>query len=158
MTVEPQAWPEGLKYFKATEFRDWAEWMDHTFLRTLDKYRHELQMPIMISPHRDSLGRKAGKPTSEHYFDGSRYLRVADVMPHTRGRSFDREEMAYAVELAKTMFSGVGLYPYWSPYAGLHLDLRPGKQKTWAMIPGNTGQVEITLAEGWKHYKDSRVA
>lgn len=130
--------------------------MDHEFLFRLDEYRDRLGMVVSVSPAPGALGRETGSKTSQHYFDGTRYLRVADVMPHKKGGiALDHGEMLYAVELAREVgFTGIGLYPYWHPFPGLHLDMRDGPLKTWAMIPSPSGkQVEISMAEGWTHYR-----
>lgn len=154
MILPPQAWPDTLRHFGPNEFCEWAPFMDHNFLSRLDQYRQKLGMPIMISPVNGALGRRNGKPTSQHYFDGTRYLRVADIMPYGRGgRPLDKEEMEYAVELARQLeFTGIGLYPAWMPYPGLHLDMRPGTLRTWGMLPIDGEQTLVSMAQAWRNW------
>lgn len=159
--IEAQPWPDTLRYFSALEFGRWAPYMDHEFLFRLDELRDRTGWRIMISPVNGSLGRTPkefpeGSKTSQHYFDGTRYLRVADTQPHkSGGHPLDRDEMQYFTEIAKQIgFTGIGIYPHHKPFAGVHLDMRPGPIKTWGMLPigVNDKQVEVSIAQAWRNW------
>lgn len=153
-----------LEYFSKTEFREWADWMAPSFLELLDELRRETGHRIKISPAKGALGRTYGSKTSQHYWDKNRprLLKVADVMPYkSYGRvksSLSRQEMEDFVDAAMDLgFTGIGVYPRWKPYAGVHLDCRPQKMPgyiaTWAGFPQKHGpQLYVALNEAWKYY------
>ena len=121
-----------LKHFSAIEFRQWWPLMDDELLRKLDAFREALAKPVMISPAPGSLGRLTGSTTSMHYAGGG-VVRAADVMLP------EGPDLRTAYLVARDVgFTGIGLYPFWQPYPGLHLDVRPdrtaGDPATWSRL------------------------
>ena len=119
-----------LQYFQPSEFGVWWPMMDDRLLILLDRFRERLGRPVMISPAEGSLGRLTGSRTSMHYAGGG-VVRAADVMLP------EGPDLQTAYLVAREVgFTGIGLYPFWKPYPGLHLDVRPdrtaGNPATWS--------------------------
>ena len=142
-------------WFARDEFGEWAYMMHPALLFALDVLRDELNAPVVTSPAKGALGRRMGMSTSLHNVDFHGMVYAADVLlPLSFGvdQGFDA-----ARELR--LFSGIGVYPFWKPRAGLHLDVRhlsplnpskgatPRTPATWGGVPGAGGrQVYISAA------------
>lgn len=131
-----------LRWFDPREFRGWGDSMDPELLRKLDRFRDELGWPVRISPAGGALGRTLGwDDTSQHNVDRWGEVRAVDVMPIPEdGRGMSRAEADFAIGVAKGVgFTGIGVYPGWEPYPGLHLDTRedrgPGNPALWGGVP-----------------------
>jgi len=140
-----------LRHFDPNEFGKWGPWMSERLLEALDEFRHALMAPVMISPADGSLGRFAGDSGSQHNIDKWDEVRAADVMA-------PRTDVLRAYEVARElgMFSGIGLYPHWRPYPGLHLDVResatPEGPALWGAIKNECGrQVYVPLDVAKRH-------
>ena len=134
--VQQSALPE-LRNFSPKEFGIWWALMNPDLLTRLDDFRDRLGFPVSISTAPGAIGRHTGNPSSQHHVTRGKIAAV-DVMPHwplggTKGEL--RQAYNLAVELG---FTGVGLYPDWSPRPGLHLDVRDDRQAgnpaTWSGI------------------------
>ena len=142
-----------LKHFKASEFGVWWLVLDNKLLLGLDKLRELWGHPIMISPAPGSLGREGGSEKSQHYPDLNGVVRAADIMPTINGRGLNASELTQFYNLVRSMnwFSGVGVYPDWKPYPGLHLDTRTDRMADnpakWAGIQTASGQKYIGVEE-----------
>lgn len=133
---------DGLRYFQASEFGAWWPYMDAGFLRALDEFRHRLGYRIMISPAPGSLGRVTGSTTSQHHVSHGA-VKAADIMPfkvirgQRMGLALDELQRAFNIAVG-VGFTGIGVYPDWSPYPGMHVDLRadraPGEPATWSRV------------------------
>lgn len=67
-------------------------------------------------------------------------------------------DYGFDVARALRLFSGIGVYPFWRPRAGLHLDVRhlsprnptkgatPREPATWGGVPGVGGRQEYISA------------
>lgn len=158
-----------LKHFKPAEFRIWAARMHPVFLLALDNIRDVSEIPIMISPAAGALGRTEGSKTSQHYIKGPKtILKVSDVMPYKVTESGSKqavtlEEMMLLIDIAKELgMTGIGIYPRWKPYPGLHLDMREPKTEghiaTWAGLPVKTSdgikQKYFSMKTGITHFYD----
>jgi hypothetical protein len=150
-----------LYYFQRDEFdrdgRNWMASMDKRLLVLLDVFRHMWGQPIALSPHRRALGRPGWpNPNSDHYYsEPSGIIYAADVLPAAMGTRTMAER---AIKLATDLgFTSLGLYPHWSPRAGLHLGTRvthrPGSPATWGSIrvDPNQPQQYVSLAEAMEH-------
>jgi len=118
---------QALIWFEPDEFGDWWPMMSPDLLRKLDEFRERLGVPVMISPAAGSLGRNLGMfDLSQHNVDLWGEVRAVDIMPVG-------VDLETAYDAARAVgFTGVGLYPDWSPYPGLHLDVRPGPVALWS--------------------------
>lgn len=120
-----------LKNFYPHEFGMWWPFMDNELLQKLDKFRDALGDAVILSPVGGAIGRiKAAITDSQHIMGADLTVRAVDVMipKNLFGVKYSRSktELKKAFELAlQSGFRGIGVYPQWKPYAGLHLDTRP---------------------------------
>lgn len=142
------------RHFSDREFGDWAGRIHPALLFALDVLRETLGAPVVISPAPGSLGRRAGGSKSLHNVDVFGMVFAADVLlPMTLSAA-----EGFEAALKLRLFSGVGVYPFWKPRPGLHVDVRhasavnpskdatPLKPATWGAIPGASGRQEYTSA------------
>ena len=142
------------RWFARDEFGEWADMMHPALLFALDVLRDALNAPVVISPAKGSLGRRMGMSTSLHNVHLHERVYAADVLlPVSCGAEFGFDR---ARELR--LFSGIGVYPFWKPRAGLHLDVRhlsplnpskgatPRTPATWGAVPGAYGRQEYMSA------------
>lgn len=126
-----------LEFFEYDEFGWQGLFLDTKLLLTLDAFRKKLNSKVLVSPAPGSMIRFTSSDSeSQHFW----YKGAAiDVM-------IPEAPLNYAYELATEFFSGVGAYPDWKPYKGLHLDTRKtenGKVATWGGINQNGKQVYV---------------
>ena len=114
------------KYFKNNEFQGWFDFLHPELLPKLDAFREGWGAPVMISPAPGAVGRRAPSSVkSQHNVTLWGTTRAVDIMPIGMKTKADFKK---AVEIAKLVgFSGIGVYPDWSPQPGLHVDVRPGR-------------------------------
>lgn len=144
-----------LKYFYPPEFGIWWPFMDNELLLKLDKFRAALNDTVTVSPVGGAIGRiKAAIADSQHILGSDLTVRAVDVMvpKNLLGVKYSRggTELKKVFDLAvQTGFRGIGVYPQWKPYSGLHLDTRPKPKNkygnyyvdTWSGVYNpNTGQ------------------
>ena len=142
------------RWFSRGEFGAWADMMHPALVFALDVLRDTLGAPVAISPAAGSLGRWGGTSKSLHDVDVHGRVYAADVLlPLTCG-------IDWGLDAARDLrlFSGIGVYPFWKPRAGLHLDVRhlsprnpskgatPLKPATWGGVPGAGGRQEYISA------------
>ena len=126
--------------------------MDPRLLEALDEFRDRLRAPVMISPAEGALGRHLGvRAASRHNIDRWGAVQAADVMLPRGPDVRDQTQGGAVVDLAvECGFGGIGVYPGWHPYPGLHLDVRPpksdGSPYTWARIDG----VYVAMHKAWQ--------
>lgn len=148
-----------LAYFDAAEFRGWYGKMDRELLERIDEFRGRWGFPVIISPAAGAIGRHLG-PSGASYHNVDRYgsVMALDVMPKVVSGQLVRgctvAELHGAYQLAvKCGFTGIGVYPDWQPYPGLHLDVRPGRSAgdpaTWSGLHTAAGQRYFSVAEAW---------
>ena len=130
-----------LKHFRLSEFGAALPFLSIGLLQKLAEFRERLGRKVMISPVAGALIRFDKGSESQHTFG-----RAADVMLP------DGPDLQTAFKLAKAVgFTGIGVYPDWSPYPGLHLDirkLRPGQSiATWAGVKQDGKQEYVSLSE-----------
>lgn len=130
-----------LKHFKLSEFGASLPFLSVGLLQKLDEFRERLGRKVMISPVPGALIRFDKGDESQHT-----YGRAGDVMLP------EGPDLETAFGIAKAVgFTGIGVYPDWSPYPGLHLDIRklkPGQAiATWAGIKRDGRQVYVGLSE-----------
>ena len=125
LKMQKQTQELNLQFFKPSEFGIWFPFMDKKLLLGLDELRRQFGYPIMISPAQGSLGREDGNPRSQHFLRNG-VVRAADIMPIKNGQSLNKKQLKDFYLLARSLnvFSGLGVYPDWRPYAGMHLDTR----------------------------------
>lgn len=125
-----------LRYFTESEFGQWWPLMSTELLQKLDEFRHRLGVPVTISQANGSLGRELGPGSlSQHNVDMWGEVRAADVM-------FTGVDLQTAYQIAKEVgFTGIGAYPDWNPYPGLHLDVRQAPLALWSGIKEQGQQV-----------------
>lgn len=142
------------RFFAPHEFGAWADMMHPALLFALDVLRDALNAPVVISPANGALGRRMGMSTSLHNVQFHGQVYAADVLlPSSCGvdHGFDGAR-------ALRLFSGIGVYPFWRPRAGLHLDVRhlaatnptkgatPRHPATWGGVVGAGGRQEYVSA------------
>ena len=142
------------RHFSNAEFGPWAGRIQPALLYGLDVLRETLSAPVVISPARGSLGRRLGGSKSLHNIDVYGMVYAADVLLPMSWSAAEGLEAALKLRL----FSGVGVYPFWKPRPGLHLDVRhlsavnPSKGRTplnpatWGAMPGDSGRQEYCSA------------
>jgi hypothetical protein len=124
-----------LKYFKPSEFGASLPFLNINLLKKLDLFRERLGRSVIISPAAGALIRPAGSNESQHIIGNA-----ADIML-PKG-----PDLKTAYDVAKAVgFTGVGVYPDWKPYAGLHLDVRNGTFVSWAGVKQNGKQVYVSV-------------
>ena len=136
---------QNLKHFKKSEFRGWA--MSPLLLAMLDELRDTTGVSISISPVDGAIGRHAGEDSkSSHNVDVQPYneVRAVDIFPRIKGKPLTTHQAQEFFKAAKNLgFTGIGVYPFWKPVPGFHLDVRRGKDAgdpaTWGDI-GKGGQ------------------
>lgn len=142
------------QYFAHDEFGPWADAMHPALVFALDVLRDALDAPLVISPAKGSLGRRLGMSTSLHNVDFHGMVYAADVLlPSWCGVVW-----GYFAARDLRLFSGIGVYPFWRPRAGLHLDVRhlsprnptkgatPQVPATWGGVLGVGGRQEYVSA------------
>lgn len=145
-----------LRYFMEEEFRGWFEQINPVLLKLLDIYRMHLHKRIIISPVEGAIGR-SDDSNSQHNIRRWGKVNAIDIMPINENRtSLSMPQLKQAFILAKNLgFTGIGVYPDWKPYAGLHLDVREdrviGDPATWAGINNDGKQVYITINEVFRN-------
>lgn len=149
-----------MKNFKPEEFQGWYNQCDLNLLDKLDKFRDLWGAPVMVSPAHGAVGRQLGKDaTSQHNIDRWGWVKAVDVMP--KGM-LERADMERAIRLAEEAgFTGIGVYPFWHPFPGLHLDVRDspdGRVATWAGVPKGGKQVYIGMLAGLDMVTDGGTA
>ncbi len=143
-------------WFEPAEFGQWWPWMCPGLVAGLDVLRGELGVPVEISPAKGSLGRWEGRLGSLHNVERHGLCYAADVLIPV---SWPVDEAFFLAQGLK-IFSGIGVYPFWKPRAGLHLDMRhlapqnptpgrvPRSPSTWGAVRDKFGnQVYVTAAE-----------
>ena len=142
------------RFFAPHEFGEWADMMHPGLLFALDVLRDALNAPVAISPAYGSLGRRMGMSTSLHNVDFHGMVYAVDVLLPMAWGAAEGFEAARELRL----FSGIGVYPFWKPRAGLHLDVRhlsrrnpskgatPRTPATWGAVRGAGGRQEYVSA------------
>lgn len=134
-----------LKNFKLSEFGADLPFLKVGLLIHLDAFTDDLELffgrevPVIISPASGSLFRPTSK--GQHGNGGA-----ADIMFPTLTPS----ELVDAFRIAKKHFGGVGISFTWSPYHGLHVDVRPsvgGYVATWGYDKTDGVQTAALSAE-----------
>lgn len=139
-----------LRHFSEDEFRDSWPHMSLRLLFLMDALRHQWGASITISPVTGALGRRNGaSDPTQHNIDRWGEVRAADVF--LAGMDC-RNTANRAVGLAmRTGFTGIGIYPDWSPSPGMHLDVRitaePGDPALWGMLDDGNGQYQVHLED-----------
>ena len=110
-----------LKYFSPSE--NWGDphKVDHRLLLFLDHYRHDLNVPLIVT---SSV--RYDNPYSAHFPNADGFAEAVDVIPLLSKRNvklFDCFLLA-----TKYPFTGIGVYPFWqiqgkTDLGGLHLDV-----------------------------------
>ena len=142
------------RWFARDEFGEWADMMHPALLFALDVLRDALNAVVVVSPAKGALGRWMGMSTSLHNANFHGMVYAVDVLlPMAWG-------VAAGFDAARNLrlFSGIGVYPFWKPRAGLHLDVRhlsavnptkgatPLAPATWGGVPGAGGRQEYMSA------------
>lgn len=141
-------------WFAREEFGAWADGMHPALLFALEVLRDALNAPVAISPAKGALGRRIGVSTSLHNVQFHGQVYAADVLlPSSCGVDY-----GFDVARALRLFSGIGVYPFWRPRAGLHLDVRhlaatnptkgatPRHPATWGGVVSAGGRQEYISA------------
>lgn len=124
-----------LKYFTASEFGLWYPLMSSSLLEKLDEFRELWGAPVVISSHKDAIGRHANSAETQHNVDKWGEVRAIDVFPQGMNDVNSRRR-AYSVA-QKVGFTGIGLYTDTAPSNMLHVDVREGGHvATWSRVGG----------------------
>jgi len=146
-----------LRYFTEEEFREWYYKMNPVLLKLLDLYRMHLHKKIIISPSPNAIGRVDIVSNSQHNVFKWGKVNAIDIMPiNENGTGLSMPQLKQSFILAKNMgFTGIGVYPDWKPYPGLHLDVREdryvGDPALWGAINKNNKQIYVTINEIFKN-------
>lgn len=116
-----------MEFFNPSEFQGYYGLLHVALKRKLDDFRRLWGFPVYVSPAPGAVGRTYGSGWHNYIKHGEIY--ACDVMPVVlvggEGRGMNSQEMIEAVGKAKAAgFTGIGAYPMWKPYPGLHLDVR----------------------------------
>ena len=142
------------RWFAPQEFGAWVNRVHPALLLALDVLRDTLNSPVVISPAPGSLGRRLAGSSSLHNVDVFGMVYAADVLLPV---SWGVEEGFDAARNVR-LFSGIGVYPFWIPRPGLHVDVRhlstvnptkgatPLKPATWGAVRGAGGRQEYVSA------------
>ena len=166
--VEPK--PLELRYFEIDEFGGWYPKIDPLLLTMLDSFRDRWGYKVLVSPALGAVGRDLpeGHSNYESQHNVRRWgaVRAIDVMPlrwslernpvdpgRVLDRGLSKQELEHAYNVARAVgFSGIGVYPDWEPFPGLHLDVRRDRSSEspaiWSgiLINGKQEYVEIERA------------
>lgn len=141
-------------FFAPREFGAWVDRVHPALLLALDVLRDTLNAPVVISPAPGALGRRLGGSSSLHNVDVFGMVYAADVLLPLSWGVAEGFDAARNVRL----FSGIGVYPFWKPRPGLHLDVRhlsavnpskgatPLTPATWGAVLGAGGRQEYVSA------------
>lgn len=142
------------RFFAPHEFGAWLNRVHPALLFALDVLRDTLNAPVVISPAAGALGRRLGGSSSLHNVDVFGMVYAADVLlPVSWG-----VEEGFEAARDLRLFSGIGVYPFWKPRPGLHLDVRhlsamnpskgatPLMPATWGAVLGAGGRQEYVSA------------
>lgn len=142
------------RFFAPHEFGAWLNRVHPALLFALDVLRDTLNAPVVISPAAGALGRRLGGSSSLHNVDVFGMVYAADVLLPSSWGVAEGFDAARNVRL----FSGIGVYPFWKPWPGLHVDVRhlsavnptngatPLKPATWGAVRGAGGRQEYVSA------------
>lgn len=140
-----------LEFFEPWEFREWWGRMSPKTLLVLDRYRREWGAPVMVSPHKDALGRFLGDSDSQHNFEKLGEVRAVDTFPEGMRTPVDFAR-AYRCAI-RAGASGIGIYTDTRPAPMIHLDTRPHRTPqdpaTWSRINGKYLGIAEVMPEGW---------
>ena len=156
-----------MKYFKPAEFFGWFEKINETLLTSLDYVRERADktfpgFKIKISPAPGGVGRESSNSNSRHNITKWGEVQALDVMPYiltSEGeRPLNRLEACVFAGLLFSEFTGVGIYPFWRPMPGFHIDIRPealDDVKKWSDIGrGSHNYVDFNLGlKSWDNDK-----
>lgn len=136
--------------FNPADFQGWFDQISPDMLSKLEQFGDLMGVGnVIISPAAGAVGRNLGQvSTSQHNVDFWGEVRAIDVMILS-GTLQD----AY-LKAIEAGFSGIGVYPDWKPYPGLHLDVRDnnlaGTPATWAGVRNVAGeQVYTGVDRAW---------
>lgn len=142
------------RWFAPQEFGAWVNRVHPALLLALDVLRDTLNAPVVISPAPGALGRGLGGSSSLHNVDVFGMVYAVDVLLPV---SWGVEEGFDAARNTR-LFSGIGVYPFWKPRPGLHVDVRhlsavnptkgatPLNPATWGAVRGAGGRQEYVSA------------
>ena len=143
-----------LEYFQPTEFQGWYLRVHPDLLLNLDAIRDSWKSPIEISPAPGAVGRNGGADTSGHNIDKWGSVLALDIF--VRGLSVPQDITRFVAICKKHNILGVGFYPDWSHPSGLytcgfHIDIKPGKWRTWSGIkdPEKDEQIYTSFIYGY---------
>lgn len=142
------------RWFAPQEFGAWVNRVHPALLLALDVLRDTLNAPVVISPAPGALGRGLGGSSSLHNVDVFGMVYAVDVLlPLSWG-----VEEGFDAARNTRLFSGIGVYPFWKPRPGLHVDVRhlsavnptkgatPLNPATWGAVRGAGGRQEYVSA------------
>lgn len=137
-----------LDYFTAKEFGAWWPIIDSRLLIALDQFRAALGAPVVISPAAGSIGRVGSDAKHSQHFALNGVTAIDVLIPENISL-----EHAYHVARSLGVFTGLGVYPHWSPRHGLHLDVRsdktPEAPALWSGLKVDGVQVYRSIEEGF---------
>lgn len=135
-----------MKYFSEHEFNGWYGRLSPELKIALDTFRGVWGYPVIISPAEGAVGRHLGDSKSQHNIDKWGEVRAVDIFPYGLDSYSDAVR---AIQCAKESgFTGIGIYPEWSPQCGMHVDVRPGNHiATWGQVDGEYVSIQIALNE-----------
>lgn len=115
-----------LSYFSADEFGAFWPRMSPELLAKLDALRGALGYPIVIT----QSGRLYGTGYHNPLIHGTvQAVDVQPISPTTGGALTRAEAEIFVAEAARAGFGGTGVYPYWLPRPGFHLDVGPSGRR-----------------------------
>lgn len=131
-------------FFPEINYGQWSAQVDRYLKVKMNAYAERLTKAgysVIPSPAPGAIGRLYGSKTSQHYAGEGQLIRGIDVMLPA-GPSLKE-----AAQIAREVgFTGIGVYPNWKPFPGLHLDVRTGRSSgnpaTWARIGGEYVAIE----------------
>lgn len=125
-----------VRHFLPEEFRGELSAIDGRLIYAVDELRARLGAALIVSPARGSMTRFGDAArTSMHYANPAAgiYGQAVDLMsPEATLRE------VYEAAAAVREIGGIGIYPNWRPWPGVHVDIRArgtgGRLATWMGI------------------------
>lgn len=148
--------PYIMTYFAKSEFQGHYRRLHPSLPPMLDKLREKCGHPILISQAEGAVGRTTGKGYHNYVLHGS--VMAVDLMPYKEDvngvpQPLKAWELGLFLDAAEGLgFGGIGIYPKWRPYPGVHLDIGPANRR-WSGLGGDSSQEYVSLREGIKLWK-----
>lgn len=145
-------------HFADTEFRGQKALLDPQLLESLFSYRAAIGTRILISPTPGAMVRFVTDPKAKGYNSQHNVERLG--LSCAIDVTFPDVSLLIAYDRALNcgLFSGIGFYPDWYPYPGLHLDCRHDRTPNNPALWGGIREVRDDGTLGGQYIVSARTA